>query len=164
MSDSLQPHELKNTRLPYPSLTPRICSNSCPLSLRWHPTICPAKFRFQLFLLFSLVTSQFHFFPTQTTHFWSDIHHIFCSLFINYFKSVHSYLADTLNLLQTILLHKYGTACWEILLHFFTGKELVFRLKLWIWILMLYKFLLISSAWKYVSYLYPNLASTFKFN
>ena len=33
------------------------------------------------FIFISLVASQFHFFPTQTTHFWSDIHHIFCSLF-----------------------------------------------------------------------------------
>ena len=33
------------------------------------------------FILISLVTSKFHFFPTQTTHFWSDIHHIFDSLF-----------------------------------------------------------------------------------
>ena len=32
MSDSLQPHGLQHARLPCPSLTPRICSNSCPLS------------------------------------------------------------------------------------------------------------------------------------
>ena len=29
MSDSLQPHELKHARLPCPSLSPRVCSNSC---------------------------------------------------------------------------------------------------------------------------------------
>ena len=34
MSDSLQPHRLKQTRLPCPSLSPIVCSNSCPLS-RW---------------------------------------------------------------------------------------------------------------------------------
>ena len=28
MSDSLQPHELQHTRLPCPSLSPRVCSNS----------------------------------------------------------------------------------------------------------------------------------------
>ena len=32
MSDSLQPHGLQHARLPCPSLSPRICSNSCPLS------------------------------------------------------------------------------------------------------------------------------------
>ena len=32
MSDSLQPHELQHARLPCPSLSPRVCSHSCPLS------------------------------------------------------------------------------------------------------------------------------------
>ena len=31
MSTSLKPHELQHTRLPCPSLSPGICSNSCPL-------------------------------------------------------------------------------------------------------------------------------------
>ena len=35
--NSLWPHELLPTRLPYPSLTPRVCSNSCPLSQWCHP-------------------------------------------------------------------------------------------------------------------------------
>ena len=38
MSDSLQPHELQHARLLSPSLSPRVCSNSCPLSWWWHPT------------------------------------------------------------------------------------------------------------------------------
>ena len=32
MSDSLQPHGLQHARLPCPSLSPRVCSNSCLLS------------------------------------------------------------------------------------------------------------------------------------
>ena len=32
MSDSLQPHGLQHTRFPCPSLSPGVCSNSCPLS------------------------------------------------------------------------------------------------------------------------------------
>ena len=32
VSDSLQPHGLHHTRLPCPSLSPGVCSNSCPLS------------------------------------------------------------------------------------------------------------------------------------
>ena len=39
MSSSLQPHGLQKTRPPYPSLSPRACSNSCPLSQWCHPTI-----------------------------------------------------------------------------------------------------------------------------
>ena len=39
MFNSLQPHELQQTRLPGPSLFPRLCSNSCSLSQWRHPTI-----------------------------------------------------------------------------------------------------------------------------
>ena len=36
MSDSLRPQGLQYARLPYPSLSPRVCSNSCPLSRECH--------------------------------------------------------------------------------------------------------------------------------
>ena len=39
MSNSLWPHGLPHPRLPCPSLSPRVCSNSCPLSRWCHPTI-----------------------------------------------------------------------------------------------------------------------------
>ena len=39
MCDSLWLHELKHARLPLPSLSPWVCSNSCPLSQWCHPTI-----------------------------------------------------------------------------------------------------------------------------
>ena len=39
MSDSLQPHGLQHSRPPCPSPTPRVYSNSCPLSWWCHPTI-----------------------------------------------------------------------------------------------------------------------------
>ena len=39
MSSSLQPHGLQYARPPCPSPTPRIYSNSCPLSWWCHPTI-----------------------------------------------------------------------------------------------------------------------------
>ena len=39
MSNSLQPHGLQYTRHPCPSLTSRVCSNSCPSSQWCHPTI-----------------------------------------------------------------------------------------------------------------------------
>ena len=53
MSDSLRPHEPQHTRPPCPSSTPRVYSNSCPLSRWCHPTIsssvipfssCPLSF------------------------------------------------------------------------------------------------------------------------
>ena len=37
----MQPHGLQHTRLPCPSLSPEVCSNSCPLSQWCHPTILP---------------------------------------------------------------------------------------------------------------------------
>ena len=39
MSDSLWPHGLQHNRFPGPSQTPRVCSNSCPLSWYAHSTI-----------------------------------------------------------------------------------------------------------------------------
>ena len=39
VSISLQPHGLQQTRLPYPSLSPRVCSKSCLLYQWCHPTI-----------------------------------------------------------------------------------------------------------------------------
>ena len=66
VSDSLWPHELQHTRPPCPSPTPRVYSNSCPLSRWCHPTIsssvvpfssCPQSFpvsgSFQMSQLFT---------------------------------------------------------------------------------------------------------------
>ena len=39
MSVSLRPHGLQHAGLPCPSLSPRVCSDSCPLSRWCHPTI-----------------------------------------------------------------------------------------------------------------------------
>ena len=39
MSDSLWPHGLQHTRLPCPSPSPGVCSDSCPSSQWCHPTI-----------------------------------------------------------------------------------------------------------------------------
>ena len=39
MSNSLRPHELQHSRPPCPSPTPRVYSNSCPLSWWCHPAI-----------------------------------------------------------------------------------------------------------------------------
>ena len=42
VSDSLWPHGLQHTRLPFASSTPRACSNSCPSGQWCHPTISSA--------------------------------------------------------------------------------------------------------------------------
>ena len=53
VSNSLQPHGLQHPRLPCPSLSPRVCLNSCLLSRWCHPAIsssvtpfssCPQSF------------------------------------------------------------------------------------------------------------------------
>ena len=46
ISDTLQPHGLQHTRLPCPSLSPWVCSNSYPLSQWCHPTISSSVTRF----------------------------------------------------------------------------------------------------------------------
>ena len=64
VSDSLRPHEPQHARPPCPSPTPRVYSNSCPLSQWCHPTISPSVIPFSSCLqsfqhqgLFKLVSS-----------------------------------------------------------------------------------------------------------
>ena len=67
MSDSLQPHGLQHARIPCPSPTPRVLSNSSTLSRWYHPTIsssvvpfsyclqsCPASGAFPVSQFFTL--------------------------------------------------------------------------------------------------------------
>ena len=56
MSDSLWPHGLQHTRPSCPSPTPRVYSNSCPLSQWWHPTISSSAVPF---------SSHLHSFPAS---------------------------------------------------------------------------------------------------
>ena len=46
VAQSLPPHRLHHTRLSHPSQSPRVCSNSCPLSQWYHPTISSSIFPF----------------------------------------------------------------------------------------------------------------------
>ena len=50
VSNSLRPHGLQHTRLPCPSPTPRVYSNSCPLSRRCHLTISSSVIPFSSLL------------------------------------------------------------------------------------------------------------------
>ena len=49
MSDSLWPHGLQHTRPPCPSLSPEICSNSCPLCWWCHSTMSSSVALFSSF-------------------------------------------------------------------------------------------------------------------
>ena len=49
MSDSLQCHELQHPRLPCPSLSPGVCSDSGPLNWWCHPTISSSVAPFSSF-------------------------------------------------------------------------------------------------------------------
>ena len=53
MSGSLQPHKLHDTNFPCPSLSPKVCSNSCPLSWLFiqpsYPLSSPSPLALNLF-------------------------------------------------------------------------------------------------------------------
>ena len=55
--DSLWPRGLQHVRLPCPSLSPGVCSNSCPLNQWCHPTISSSVILFS-FCLQSFLASE----------------------------------------------------------------------------------------------------------
>ena len=59
MSDSLRPHGLQHTRLPCPSVSPQVCSNSCPLSRWYHRTISSSVTPFSSLPQFSPASGSF---------------------------------------------------------------------------------------------------------
>ena len=69
MSDSSWPHRLQHTRLPCPSLSPKVYSNSCPLSWWWGVTISSAHDFF--FCLQSSVFSNDLVFLIRWSKYWS---------------------------------------------------------------------------------------------
>ena len=60
VSNSLRPHGLQHARLPYPSVSPRICSNSCPLSWWCLPTISSSVTPFSFISAKSLFQVKSH--------------------------------------------------------------------------------------------------------
>ena len=65
---TLQPHGLQHTRLPCPSLSPGVCSNSCPLSRCCHPTMSSSVTPF---------SSCLHSSQPQSLFQWvSSLHHV----------------------------------------------------------------------------------------
>ena len=59
MCDSLQAHGLQHSRLPCPSLSPRVCLNSCPLSQWCHAAISFSVVRFSSYPQSFLASGSF---------------------------------------------------------------------------------------------------------
>ena len=59
VSDSLQPHGLQHYRLPWPSPSPGVCSNSCPSSWWCHPSISSSVIPFSSCLQSFLASRSF---------------------------------------------------------------------------------------------------------
>ena len=59
MFNSLWPHGLQHARLPCPSLSHRVCSNSCPLSQWYHSTISSSVDPFSSCLQFFPASGSF---------------------------------------------------------------------------------------------------------
>ena len=70
MSNSLRPHGLQHTRLPCPSPSPGVCSNSCPSSQWCHATIASSVVPFSCHLQ-SFPASQ-----TGKDHLFSSLHQV----------------------------------------------------------------------------------------
>ena len=68
VSDSLWPHGLQHARPPCPSPTPRVDSNSCPLSQWYHPTISSSVIPFSFHLQSFPASGSFQ----MCQHFSSD--------------------------------------------------------------------------------------------
>ena len=73
MSDSLQPHGLQHARLPCPSLSPRVYSNSCPLSQWCFLTISSSSALFSFAFNFSQHQGLFQWLSSlhQVPKYWS---------------------------------------------------------------------------------------------
>ena len=98
MSDSLQPHGLQHARLPCPSLSPGVCSNSHPSSWWCYPTISSSvahsplspSSRGSLVLLCFLPLDWYHlhiwgcWYFTQQSWYQLGIHSAWCAFHLMY--------------------------------------------------------------------------------
>ena len=63
MSSFLWPHGLQHARLPCPSLSSRVCSNSCPFIWWYHPTVSSS-----VILLLPSIFPSIRVFPKSAVH------------------------------------------------------------------------------------------------
>ena len=122
MSDSLRPHGLKHAGLPCPSLSPRVFSNSCPLSRWCHPTILschpllPLPSIFPSIRVFSNVSAVHIRWPK----YWSFSFSI--SPFNEYLRLI-PFRMDWFDLLHTILNLPKLPRKWEGTIKTFSDKK-----------------------------------------
>ena len=99
MSDSLQPHGLQHARVPYPSLIPGACSESCTSSWWCHPTISSSVISFSSCLQSFSASGSFpvsQFFAIRWPKCWSFSFHISPS---NEYSGLISFRIDWFDLL-----------------------------------------------------------------
>ena len=97
LSDSLWPHELQHARLPCPSLSPGVCSNSCPLSPWCHPNISSSDAPF---------SSCPQSFPVSGSFLWVSSHQVAKVLELQ-FSSLNTPKSINLSWLNGILLSSW---------------------------------------------------------
>ena len=66
MSDSLRSRGLQHARLPCPSPSPGVCSDSCPLSQQYHPTVSSSV------ASFSFISTQMWMKESRKTYIWAS--------------------------------------------------------------------------------------------
>ena len=71
VSDSSWPHGLPHTKLPCPSPSPRVCSNSCPVGRWWRLTISSSVARFFLGPQYFPASESFPVISHQWPKYWS---------------------------------------------------------------------------------------------
>ena len=98
MSDYLQPRGLQHARLPYPSPTPGIYSNSCPLSWWCHPTILSSGIPFTP-PVFNLSQHQGLFQWVSSSHQVTRVLVSTSASVLNFHSGLISFRMDWLNLL-----------------------------------------------------------------
>ena len=93
MSNSLRPHGLQHARLPCPSLSLKVCSNSCPLSQWCHPTISSCH---PLLFLSSIFPSIRVFSNESVIHIRWPKYYSFCIIPSNEHSRLISFRIDSL--------------------------------------------------------------------
>ena len=136
VSDSLQPHELQHTRLPCPSLSPRVCSDPCPSSRWCHPTISSSVDPFSSCLQSLPASGSF---PIESVlirwpKYWSSSFSISTS---NEYSGLISFRMDWLDLLaiqgtlKSLLQHHNMKSINSLVLNLLYGSTLTFVYDYW---------------------------------
>ena len=102
MCDPLWPHELQHARLSHPSLSPRVCSNSCPLSWWCHPT----------FFMVQLSHPHMTTWKTTALTVWTFVGKVTSLLFSTLSRLVIAFLPRSNHLLVSWL-KSLSTVFWE---------------------------------------------------